>query len=305
MKPRSGVSAKTNSLGFLWRERERPMKLILPTLLVSLAAGLIGCIQKPAPVPAAVHGEIDANDPLAQRIAKDPIAVLQEGLDWYNHNVTSYICTLHKQERINPGGSMGLEQKLSCKFMDKPFSVYLEAVENPAGAKKVLYIDGKWDNKMLVQPAGLAVLLGHFLIDPHGSQAQAETLQGIDQFGFRKSIEKMIHDCQTARGEGIFTFRILGANTLAGRQVVVYDAKINEPKPTGRFEFPHIRVWLDREWLLPIAVDTWDAQGIQRGHYHYADVNFHAKLTPNDFLPETNGMKSPKEPVPAQPAGAK
>lgn len=272
----------------------------LPVALVLFVAGMVGCVQTPAPAPVAPPVKADATDPLAQRVARDPIAVLQEGLDRYNRNVTSYTCTLYKQERINPAGPMGLEQKMTCKFLDKPFSVYLEAVENPIGAKKVLYVEGKWDNKMLVQPAGLAVLLGFFLIDPHGSQARAETLQGIDQFGFRKSVDKMIHDFQTASKEGILTCTLLGANILAGRKVIVYEAKITEPRPTGRFEFPRIRVWLDREWLLPIAVDTWDAQGIERGHYRYVDVDFNAKLAPKDFLPETNGMKSPKEsPQPA------
>ena len=261
---------------------------------IVLAAGLAGCIQTPAPVPVDPPVASETNDPLARRIAKDVIAVLQEGLDRYDSNVTSYTCTLRKRERIDPKGPMAPEQEMACKFMDKPFSVYADTVRNPLGARKLLYVEGQWDGKMLVQPTGIAALLGSVLVDPCGPQARAETLQCVPQFGLQRAAEMLIRSCQAAREEGILTTTLLGAGTVGDREVIGYEAKITEPKPTGRFEFPHVRVWLDREWLLPIGVDTWDAEGIERGHYRYADVNFKAKLTADDFLPEANGMKSPK-----------
>lgn len=236
-----------------------------------------------------------AKEPLAERLAKDPIAVLQEGLGKYNQHVTSYTCTLYKQERLHPKGPMGPQQKMDCKFLENPFSVCTDTVENPIGAKRVLYIEGQRDNKMLVQPNGLGGVLGFLLVDPHGPQARADTLEFIDQFGFKRSAERMIRSCQTAREEGILTFKVLGPDTVGGREVVVCEAKIAEPRPTGRFEFPHVRISLDREWLLPIAVDTWDAGDIQRGHYRYEDVDFQANLSAKDFLPQANGMSAPKE----------
>ncbi|MFA6134493.1 MAG: DUF1571 domain-containing protein [Phycisphaerae bacterium] len=266
---------------------------------VILATSLVGCVQKPAPIappPAGVEQfeKIAPEDELARRIAKDPVAVLQEGLDRYNRQVTSYTCTLYKQERVNPKGPMGPRQKLVCKFMDQPFSVCTDTVENPLGAKKALYVEGQWGNRMLVQPAGLGALLGFLLVEPRSAQARAVTLRFIDQFGFKRSVENMISSYQAARREALLTSKLLGTATLDGRSVIVYEARIAEPKPTGRFEFPHVRVYLDRQWLLPIAVDTWDAQGVQRGHYRYADVNFDANLSAKDFLPETNGMRLPK-----------
>jgi hypothetical protein len=275
--------------------RGQPMRLT-PWWIggILLATGLVSCTPHPAPVQAGPVGAAPASDALAQRVAKDALAVLQEGLDRYNKDVTTYTCTLYKQERLDPKGTMGPEQKMNCKFMGKPFSVFADAVANPIGAKKILYIEGQWDNKMLVQPSGVAGILGSLLIDPHGSQAMADTLQPIDQFGFKKGAEKLIHSYQLAHKEGILTVKVLGADTVGGRAVVVCEVKIAEPKPTGRFDYPRVRVSLDREWLLPIAVDTWDADGIERGHYKYTDVNFKANLTAKDFLPEANGLKSPK-----------
>ncbi|MCY2930883.1 MAG: DUF1571 domain-containing protein [Planctomycetota bacterium] len=270
---------------------------------IVLAAGLAGCIQTPQRAPVAPPVADATNDRLAQRIARDPVGVLQEGLDRYNSRVTSYTCTLHKRERVDPKGPMALEQTMVCKFLEKPFSVYADTVKNPLGARKILYIEGKWDNRMLVEPSGIGILLGFMLIDPRGPQARAETLQSIDQFGFKRSSETLIRSYRMARGEGILTTTLLGTDTLGGRDVIGYEARITEPKPTGRFNFPRVRVWLDHEWLLPIGVDTWDAEGVERGHYRYADVNFQTNLTADDFLPEANGMKSPKETHPTPSSG--
>jgi hypothetical protein len=270
-----------------------------------LGAGLAGCAEQITSIQPSPFGKIGGKDELARRLAKDPVAVLQEGLDRYNRDVASYTCTLYKQERVDPQGAMGPRQKMVCKFLDRPFSVCIDTVESPIGSRKNLYVAGKWGNRMLVQPAGLAGLLGFLLVEPRGAQARACTLQFIDQFGLKQTVETMIHSYTTARKEGILTSGVLGSDTIEGRDAIVYEARIAEPKPTGRFEFPHVRVWLDREWLLPIAVDTWDAQGVQRGHYRYADVDFKANLTAKDFLPEANGMKLPRLAIPATQPQAK
>lgn len=267
--------------------------------VVVLTAGLAGCVQPPAgPSPA---GKIDAKDELAKRLAKDPVAVLEDGLARYDRTVTSYTCTLYKQERLNPQGAMGPRQKMACKFMEKPFSVCTETVENPLGAKKALYVEGRWGNRMLVQPLGLGFLLGFPLVEPRSPQARATTLRFIDQFGFKRSAENMVRGMKAARKENFLKCALLGTATVEGRDTIVFEAQATEPSPSGRFEFPRFRVFLDREWLLPLAVDTWDAAGIERGHYRYADVNFKAGLSAKDFVPEANGMKSPKETPTSQP----
>jgi hypothetical protein len=198
---------------------------------------------------------------------------------------------------------MAPEQEMICKFLEKPFSVCLDTVKNPSGAKKILYIEGKWNDRMLVQPSGIGVLLGFVLIDPRGPQARAQTLQFVDQFGLKRTSETLTRGYRIARREGILTTKLLGPETLEGREVIGYEATITEPMSTGRFEFPHVRLWLDREWLLPIGIDTWDAEGVERGHYRFADVNFKANLTAKDFLPETNGMTSPNRAPATQSSG--
>lgn len=267
--------------------------------VAAVAPSLMGCQQLLKPVEPSPGEKITANQRLAKRIGKEPVAVLQEGLDRYNREVKSYTCTLYQQERLNPTGPMGPVQKMHAKCMEKPFSVYVDAVENPLGASKALFIEGRWGNKMLVLPSGLASLLGCLLIDPHGPQARAVGLRPIDLFGFRRNIEYMIDIYTTADKEGILTSQVLGLGEVQGRPVVIYEVKIREPKPTGRFQFPHVRLSIDCQWLVPIAIDAWDAEGIARGHYRYVDVNLKANLTAKDFVPEANGMTSPPGSAPA------
>jgi hypothetical protein len=272
---------------------------------VVLAAGLSGCAQEMTATQPGPIAKAGGKDELARRLGQDPVAVLKEGLARYDRSVVSYTCTLYKQERVNPKGQMGPRQKMICKFMSRPLSVYIDAVENPIGSRKNLYVAGQWGNKMLVQPTGVASLLGCLFVEPRGAEARGCTLQFIDQFGLKQNAEQMIRDYTTARKEGILTSKALGNDTVEGREAIVYEATISEPKPTGRFQFSHVRVWLDRQWLLPIAVDAWDAAGIERGHYRYANVNFQAGLTAEDFLPAANGMNPPKLLPPAtrpQPA---
>ena len=83
-------------------------------------------------------------------------------------NVTSYTCTLLQQERVDPAGPMGPLEKMLCRCMERPFSVFLDAVENPVGARKALYVQGQWNNMMLVKPAGL----GRSWHEPAGSSAR-------------------------------------------------------------------------------------------------------------------------------------
>ena len=270
----------------------------------ALLAGLAGCVEPPSAVGPGEFGKIAPTDELAKRIARDPVAVLQAGIEKYDRDVKSYTCTVYKQERMKPEGPMGPQQKMICKFQEKPYSVVTDCVENPLGAKKAIYVEGQWGNKMLVQPAGLGFLLGSLLVEPRSAEARASTLQFIDQFGLKRSAEKLARSYALAHKEGIVSSKILGTGVVDGRETIVYEVHVAEPKPTGRFEFPHARVWVDREWMLPVGVDLWDAKEIERGHYRYADINFKADLTPKDFMPEANGMKSPKD-VPASRPAAK
>ncbi|MCG3179610.1 MAG: hypothetical protein BIFFINMI_01950 [Phycisphaerae bacterium] len=230
-----------------------------------------------------------ANDPLAKRFSQDPLGVLADGLKWYDANVKDYTCTLYKQERLDPAGSFGDEQKVLCWFKDSPFSVYTETVENPNGASKALYVEGKWDNRMRVRTSGLIPL--NVWAEPRSALARAKTLRFIDEFGFKRSVGRMVAAFKTAETDRILKFKVNGSAKVGDRDTLVVESFIAEAKPSGRFDNPHLKLYIDRQWLLPLYVETWDAAGVARGRYKFVDVKFNAGLTDANFSLEKTGLK--------------
>ncbi len=274
-----------------------------------LAAGLLNALLAASAVlpagcePRRITGDIQVSgvaedDPLVRDIRRDPLAALQSGLDWYRGlPVRDYTCTVYKQERIDPKAPDFLpEQKLSFKFRGQPFSVYSDTLVNPRGGKEVLYVEGRWGNRMLVKPAGLGALFVKTLaVDPHGELARSNTLRFVDQFGFERSLESMIGSYRQARDEGALKIAVLGEAEVSGRSTLVLDVRVEEAAPSGHFEYPHVRICVDREWRLPLAATIWDAAGVERGRYRYADVQFNVGLTDADFDPSAYGMRPPKD----------
>ncbi len=54
-----------------------------------------------------------------------------------------------KQERLN--GALGKEQWVDVKFMEGPFSVAMKWVKNPPVADRLLFVEDKYNGKMLVR----------------------------------------------------------------------------------------------------------------------------------------------------------
>jgi outer membrane lipoprotein-sorting protein len=84
--------------------------------------------------------------------------------------------------------------------------------------------------------------------------------------------------------------KVRGNEKVGVRDALLVETFIREYQPSGRFENPHLKIWLDREWLVPIQVHTWDENGIARGRYTFVDITFNTGLGPGDFTPKATGM---------------
>jgi hypothetical protein len=273
--------------------------------LLTLSVALIGCqVPEPEakvdtshlpPPPGADKPIVEIaqsllDDPLAAEFKPDPAVPLRRGLAWYRDNVKDYTCTLYKQERLNPDGDFQDQQKILCRHKVEPFSVFCHTVENPRGAVKALYVQGKWDGKMKARTGGLLPMT--FSVDPRGGQARANTLKFIDEFGFGNSLASMIAGVDKAAADprvGLIV-KVLANEKVGDREAILLETFIRELSPSGRFENPHLKIWLDRERLVPLQVHTWDENGIARGRYRFVDVKFNVGLTDEQFTPKACGM---------------
>lgn len=225
-----------------------------------------------------------------ENLAKtDHVALLRKALKNYQNNFRDYTCTFTKHERVN--GKFRNEQEISVKFLEKPFSVAMHWVKNPPAGDRVLYVEGKYNGQMLVQPKGfLGTVFGTVSRAPDGPDVMANTRKPVTLFGFKRLMKSLldVYELAQSRGEGKFTFE--GYRTKACKVMIL--KRVLPP----RKDYPaKTTVWyLDVDHLVPIGLEAEDWNNQKTCRYTYSNVKFNVGLTEDDFTPKANGMKLKK-----------
>jgi hypothetical protein len=280
----------------LIRPRNRQVRILVGVLLAALF-----CIQctssvtvpspgSPAVALASTAPAEGVNAQLVELAKTDHAKLLELCRRNYDRQVRDYTCTLIKQERIN--GKVGEVQHANVKFLDEPFSVALHFVKNVPIGERVLYVQGRYDNQMLVKPKGwLGNVFGTVQREPDGPQARQNSLQPISNFGFANSIDRLLEVYQAADERGHLTEEFGGYAEVEGRKTIVLVRKL-----PAKNDYPAARTltYVDTERLVPVMVEgfDWDDEFICR--YVYKDVAFNVGLQSSDFTPKANEMTEPK-----------
>ena len=235
-----------------------------------------------------------SNDDLART---DPLALLQIALQRYQKSVSDYQCIFTKQERIR--GKLGQEQQIQVRFREMPFSVLMEWTRNAGDAKRVLYVQGQWQNNdgedlAKIEPQGaIARLLVRSVALPiSGSTAKAQSRRTIDKFGFRNALKLIIDYAATAVQTGQGSLVYAGQGELEGRPTWILKRTLPYTADGGDWPDRILIVHIDREWLLPIACYTYadDAQQTMLAKYEFSNVRLNTGLTARDFDAQVNGF---------------
>jgi hypothetical protein len=251
-----------------------------PSNLVSVAAA--------EPDGSAAGSELKQLEALAKT---DHIALLKKAIANYDRNYHDYTCTFIKQERIN--GTLLDEQTIEVKFMQTPFSVAMKWVKNAPMGERTLYVEGKHDNQMLVQPKGMyAVFTGGTVTrDPRGEDVMKNTLRPITMYGFRRTLESLleVYELAAKRGENVDSY--LGVRNVAGRKALVLQRDL-----PARKDYPAKQTtwYLDTEYLVVTRLEGTDWDDQLQCTYTSKDITFNVGLKDSDFTPEANGMKLKK-----------
>ena len=272
-------------------------------LLVGLLVAGLFCVQctrtdadPQSHLATIIHGvKVGENSEVVSetvdRLARtDHIALLNYCLKNYQGRYRDYTCTFVKQERVH--GVLGNEQTTNVKFLDQPYSVVMTWTQNAPIGDKVLYVEGKYNNQMLVRPKGiLRNLVGTVMRKPDSPEAMNSTLRPVSMFGFERSIESLLDVYRQAKEHGDLKEAFGGYGKVEGRDVVIM-ARYLPPK--GDYPAHVTRVYLDVEYLVPVIVEgvDWDGKAVCR--YLYKDLKFNVGLTPDDFRPEAVDMALPK-----------
>jgi hypothetical protein len=219
--------------------------------------------------------------------------------DYLRATLRDFSCRLVKRERID--GFLQDYQYIDMWVREsqsdggrlvQPLSIYLHFLgpEKIAG-RRVLYIEGQNDDKMLVRNGGRHFDYIVVNIDPYGESARDESLVPITQSGFNRVLAQMIavlerHAQADPGGGNTKVERIEGAKINKRPASVV---RITHPQKQPGLEFHVANVFVDDELRVPVRVDfsLWPNRPGQQppllAEYTYTQLTLNPNLPDSTF----------------------
>ena len=283
------------------------------TLLVGLMLAIVFCLEylfSAEPVASigpqrtvVLAGETGSADPFETLIRHDPLAAMIEARAQHLRDVIDYECVMVKQELLPAG--MSAEQEISVKFRQAPYSVYMEWKRNPGMAARVIYVKGRWtdstaqdpeDRELAVaQPGALARIFVKSVTQPiHGRLAKKSSRRFIDEFGFEKTLDRLINICEMGKSRGELGLEYSGESQFDGRAVWVIRRHLPYIAEGGRYPDRTAEILIDQRLRVPVAVYCYSDDDRNPTNllakYEYRRVRMGVGLTEKDFEPVTYGM---------------
>jgi len=250
-------------------------------------------VSRQTPIAAPPQLEPPSGKSFAALAKSDPVGALRLALDRYEGRVHDYTCTFVKQERV--GGRLKDEQETRVRFREDPFSVNMLWIRNADQARRVIYVEGRWTGRRgeklaAVEPAGsIARLFVSDVLRPiDGVEARAAARKTIDQFGFARTLRRILKFCDLAAEHGELDIKYLGEGSFAGRATYLLERRLPYKGDAGLYPDRLLIIHIDQEYLLPTSCASYadEAQTELLGRYVLRDVRFNVGLTDSDFARE-------------------
>lgn len=214
--------------------------------------------------------------------------------------VRDFTCRLVKRERVD--GELQNYHYIDVQARQEPgddktevaLSVYLDFLspESVAG-RKVLYVDGQNDGKMLVRKGGRRLSYVVVKIDPNGASARRESRVPVTCFAFCELVDAMI---------GLLEEQIEADPTGDNTQVqLIKTAKIDgrpcsvirvvHPRRQPELHFHRADVFIDSQLHAPVRVEAYDwpeepgESPLLMAEYTYTDLKLNVNLSDSTFDP--------------------
>ncbi len=217
-----------------------------------------------------------------------------------DNHVADFSCILAKRERID--GRLGDYEYLRTDVRRSrtdgekviPFSVYTEflAPKRLVG-RRVLYVDGQNDNKMMVRKGGSR--FGHVIVNigPTSDAAMRESRYPITELGLSNVVYRLVeqakHDIVVDPEAANTEVEFFRNAEVDGR--VCTHIRVTHPKKDETFEFHQANIYVDDKLNVPIRVETY-TWGKDEGQppllleeYTYMRLKLNSGLTDRDFSP--------------------
>ncbi len=209
--------------------------------------------------------------------AHDVLPIL-EHMEASYARINDYQAVLYKQERVK--GNLRPEEKILLKFQ-KPLKVYMKWIGEPLKGTEALYVQGKYDDKIICHRGGVLGVVT-LSLDPRGSIAMKGNRHPITQVGFGFIIEELRRNLHEALPHGECEIIRIGDEVFKGRPATGIEARFT-PREGRKYYASRAVIHIDKEFLLPVGSAFYDEKDVAFEKYSYSDVKFNAGLTEKDF----------------------
>jgi outer membrane lipoprotein-sorting protein len=192
--------------------------------------------------------------------------------------LNDYTAIFRKREKI--GKSEIYDESVLVKFQ-KPFKVYLKWIDE---TREALYVAGEYDNKVLVHYRGLFGMTTSSF-SPENALLMHNNRHPITEIGFGFIIGIMKTDFTLAGQYNEMEIVKMGDDTFDGRPSIIIDLRFT-PHDGRKYYAPHIISQIDKEFMLPVSISCYDANGEFREQYSYENVKTNSGLSDTDFSKE-------------------
>ena len=277
-----------------------------PAILIAAAILLIPAVLPCLAQQSATKRADDDSSPLVSRSRPSPPAIASQHpltavIEYARHEqqylrqtVNDFTCRLIKRERI--GGflqdyhyvDMEVRQEITADGrLVQPLSIYLRFLgPKLVAGRKVIFIEGRNEGKMLVRNGGRHFDYVVVRIDPNGKNAREETLVPITDIGFTRLLGRMIellerHRIADPTGQNTKTERIVGVKINQRPCTLI---RVTHPRQMDGLEFHVANVFVDDQLHVPVRVDYSDWPKYPRGpvpliaEYTYTELKLNVNL---------------------------
>ena len=199
--------------------------------------------------------------------------------------VEDYTARLIKRERIR--GRLESAKQLFIKIRHKPLSVYAR-FETTGGrvTQEIVYVQGKNRNRMWVH-SERRKLIGTVSINPSSRLALREGRYPITGIGLLALTNELVKHTRQAIAVPDTRTQVYRDATIDGRPTLAL--AVTHDQPHEDLSYHHARVFIDREWNVPVRYESWGFPSEPGGpprlleQYTYLDLAFNVGLTDADF----------------------
>jgi len=212
--------------------------------------------------------------------AFDPreMVTLLDKMDSSYSRVNDYVGVFYNRERI--GGKLDDGQASFFKFQ-KPFKVYIKYIEGPSKGTEALYVEGCYENKLLVRPEGIFEFVT-LSLDPKGSLAMSRKRHPVTELGFGFLLAELRRNIEPAIRSGELEIVRLTDETFNGRPATLVEGRFL-PHGGRKYYCARFIMHIDKELLLPVGDVFYDGKNEMFEDYVYSDVKLNVGLTATDF----------------------